>query len=772
MKSIIVSEKPSVAADLAKALKVSTKNCGGYFENDNYIITWALGHLLGLGYPQHQNPAWEGYSMEHLPMFPNFRDLPLDATKKQLNVICDLVKRTDVKEIINAGDAGIEGEGIQWEIYNYAFMKAKKRLPVKRLWLNSFTEKAILKGMDNLEPDGSRKTLFQAFLARRNSDWLYGMNLSRFFGMTYNVKGLAVGRVMTAVIGMVVEREREIANFKSEPYYQIAAEIDSSFKAMWFDKEENKAVAERNKETATNVYNSILGKSGTVTVYKTEEKKTNPSPLLNLAEIQKQAIKLYGITSDETLAILQVLYSDKKITTYPRTDSHYLTSDDAADVPGLIQAIANSPLTIKINPALSQAASSLLENGLNVKNIVNDSKVNDHTGLAITENFETYNEDLSKKEIQILNLILSRLVVSLSDTYIYNKTTIELNIENQTFATSGNTPISMGWKDVQKLLLGEVDEEKEDVATLPILSEGSSVTVTNAELLNKKTTPPAHFNESSLLDAMEKVGKYIEDPELKKVIKESDGIGTPATRAEIISKLLKKEYLTKDTSKSKKNPNIIPSQTGYDIYDILPRDMTSPTKSAVWQQQLNAIEDGTITYETYIKGIQSYICGVINNYEHQETNLEKVDNTPSEKQLNFAKNIALTLNIELPAEITKASIKEFIDANMESFNNAGEKKYAQQADFILGKCPLCDGNIYQAKSGNNYYCSNYKSGCKFNVMKSDYGFKNITGKEITKIAIKNLLEKGSTKAGGKTITVTWNTSTSPKGFMVHTFKEK
>lgn len=338
-KSLIVTEKPSVAKEIANVLQINTENKGGYFEDNQYVISWAAGHLLTLGYPGDQNPEWEEYSMNTLPMFTELKAFPISGTIKQLNVLVQLIGRTDVDEIINAGDAGIEGEGIQWEIYNYAFAKTGKRKKVRRLWISSVSRKAIQEGFQNLEPEGSRSNLFYAFLARRNGDWLYGMNTSRFFGMTYNVTGLSSGSVKNQILGMVVKRCEDIQNFKQEPFYQVVVKINDIFEAGWSGEEGSRF---DRRADAEEIVRKVSGQMGRVTFYETKEKSQKPPVLYNLAKIQSNAVKQYGITSDRTLEILQALYLEHKITTYPRTDSEYITSSDIQDIKPLIESIANS----------------------------------------------------------------------------------------------------------------------------------------------------------------------------------------------------------------------------------------------------------------------------------------------------------------------------------------------------------------------------------------------------------------------------------------------
>lgn len=768
-KSLIVAEKPSVAKEIADTLQVSTENKGGYFENDQYVISWAAGHLFSLGYPGDQNPEWEKYSISTLPMFAELKEFPISNTINQLNTLVQLIGRMDVEEIINAGDAGIEGEGIQWEIYNYAFAKNRRRKKVRRLWISSVSRKAILEGFQNLEPEGSRESLYNAFLARRNGDWFYGMNTSRFFGLTYNIKGLSSGSVKNQILGMVVKRCRDIENFKSEPFYQVTVKVNNSFDAGWNGEDGNRF---EQRIDAEELVKKVSGQKGIITLYETKEKSQKPPVLYNLAKIQSDAVKQYGITSDRTLEILQALYLDYKITTYPRTDSEYITSSDIQNIKPLIESIADSVFVKELDLSISQMASQVLADGLLIDQIVNDKKVNDHPGLLINENFAGFNRELKSDEKAILGMVLKRMIISLSKPYIYSETVIQLECNGEMFGCSGKTPIYQGYKGIMSQLNHQKTEEKNE-CTLPVLAQGDEVTITSAEVLDKMTRPPQFFNESTLFSTMENISNLVEDKKYKKILKDKRGIGTSATRAAIFKELLDKRYLYKDTSKSKKLPNILPTDLGEKIYDILPSDMTTPELAAKWQEMLNQIEAGKITYEHYINEMQQYIADKIKNYKKIEgIGLEEVAVKPSEKQIKLAQSISLTLGIPLPTEQTINGLSDYITDNMQAYIAVPEKKYAEQTSYVLGTCPLCGGNIYTAKSGLKYYCANYKQGCKFSVMKSDYAFKRITGKEITKAVIKNFLEKGISKCGGKTVAVKWNTGTSPKGFMIHTFSER
>lgn len=758
-KSLIITEKSSVAKEIASVLQINVNNKGGYFEDGQYIISWAAGHLLTLGYPGDQNPDWEEYSVDTLPIFTELKEFPISSTSSQLNVLVKLIDRPDVDEIINAGDAGIEGEGIQWEIYNYAFAKTGKRKKVRRLWISSISRQAIMEGFENLEPEDSRRSLYNAFLARRNGDWFYGMNMSRFFGLTYNARGLSIGSVKNQILGMVVRRCQEIRSFVPEPFYQVAVRVNDSFDVGWIGTDGSRL---EKRTEAEEIGKKVSGQKGTVTFYETKKKQQEPPVLYNLTKLQSDAVKQYGITSDQTLEILQSLYLDYKIITYPRTDSEFITLDDVQNIKPLIESIADSAFVKELDFSISQMASRLLENGLMIDQIVNDEKVNDHPGLLINENFADFNGDLKRNEKAVLGMILKRMLVSLSEPYIYSETTIQLECNGEEFGCSRRTPVHMGYKVIASRLAHQKPNGKENAegeCPLPALEEGDEVTITAVEILDKMTRAPQHFNESTLFSAMEK--------------KDKCGIGTSATRAAIFKELLDKKYLYKDKSISRKLPYILPTDLGEKIYTILPPDMTTPELAARWQHMLNQIEEGKMTYEYYMNEMQDFITDKIKNYEKIEgVGLETEAAKASTKQMKLAKSISLTLGIPLPADQTIHALSAYINANMPEYLSASTKKYEEQDSYILGKCPLCGGNVNVAKSGTSYYCANYKKGCKFSVMKNDYTFKRITGKEMTKAVIKNLLEKGSARCNGKTITVKWNTGTSPKGFMMHTFSGK
>lgn len=775
---LIITEKQTVADEISKVLNIPIENKGGYYESNQYLISWAAGHLFTLGYPENQNENWKGYGLEGLPMFAKLKIFPIAATKQQLNVLVSLIGRQDVTEIINAGDAGIEGEGIQWEIYDYAFKKNKRSIPVHRLWISSISMQAIQNGFNHLEPEGSRKLLYQAFLARRNGDWFYGMNTSRFFGTLYNVRGLSSGSVKNQILGMVVKRCQEIKNFKPEPYYQIEAtfEYDQGenvkvyFDGIWNGEDGNKI---ENQIEAEDIASNIKNKNAFVNKYEDTEKNQKPPALYNLTKLQSDAIKKFGISSDRTLEILQSLYINYKIATYPRTDSEYITSDTVFLVPDLINVIAQSESVKRRDINISNMAAQIIKDGLQLEQIVNDKKVSDHPGIMINDNFKNFDVNkLGFEEWNILSLILKRMIIALAKKYSYRETVIQVVVENQKFKVSGRIPVDYGYIEIQRKLFGYTGLPEDEIK-LPEVEVGQSLNVEKAVVKSKVTTPPAYYNESSLFLAMENIGSSIEDESLRNALKEKKGIGTSATRAEIFKELLDKGYLYKDDSKSKKTPLIKPTELGEKIYMILPKEMTSPELAAKWQVLINKIQNGEITYDYYILELESYLRKIMADYKKIDgIDIETALDKPTPKQINMMKNISATLNIPLPEQMTITTVSQYIKDNMDRYIACPNKKYGSMDDNKVGKCPLCGGVVYVSRDASRYYCSQYKAGCKFNVMKEDYSFKNLTGKNISKGVIKSLLEKNQVKVLGKTISVDWNTGVTKKGYITHTYTIK
>lgn len=682
-KQLIITEKPSVGKAIAEVLGVTT-NKGGYIENDKYIISWAFGHLISLGMPHVQNPKWEKWSLDLLPMFPDEYIYEInDDRREQFELLKALIHRQDVSEIINAGDDGREGEYIQRLIY----WKAGNTKPMKRLLIDSVSEKTIKNGMANLQDGNIYDGKFEAGKGRDRADYLIGMNLSRLLSCTYNAKGLVIGRVKTPTTAMVVHRDNEIKQFVPKPYWVFQASFVTDtgipYVGTWFSKEEQNEEQQKGnsrifqKETAEMLQKKTEGKIGTVLSVKKEKRKTAPPKLYSLSDLQVDCINSFGYTSGQVLSIAQSLYEVHKITTYPRTDSNYITNDLGNEFTELIQDIGNKDSTY------GAVVASLLEEGLVVgKNIINNSKVTDHHAIIINENYSSYElSKLDEEEQKVLHMIISRMLLSVSQPYEYYETTVVSSVEDEYFKSSGKTVINKGFVLYQEFLLGK--RKKEAAMELNGISEDIFVEVQSTDIQEKSTTPPKPYTEATLLQAMKNVSRVIEDKHLKEMIKDK-GIGTEATRASILAELFNKKYLERGKGKL---PPIHATQKGQDIIKIAPQELTSPVLSAKWEDQLSQIEAGQCTLQDFMKGIEEYITEVIRTY-------------PKNKEVHFEKN----------------------------------------SNKVLGKCPRCGADYIIGKFGA--YCSKkcgFSCSMVFGKKLAEHQIKSLLAGE--KILVKNLPKK-------------------------------
>lgn len=705
-KKLIIAEKPSVGKAIAEVLGV-TENKSGYMENDRYIVSWAFGHLISLGMPHEQNPAWKEWSLSLLPMFPDeYIYLINKDSKEQFELLKELIHRPDVSEIVNAGDDGREGEYIQRLIY----WKAGNTKPMKRLLIDSVSEKTILKGMNNLEDGHIYDGKFEAGKGRDRADWLIGMNLSRFLSCTYSTKGLVIGRVKTPTTAMVVHRDMEIKNFVPVPYWVLQASFSSqegvTYTGQWFSNAGDDEASEENnesssrlskKELAEEIKNKIENKSGSIISIKKKKKTTNRPKLYSLSDLQIDSINAFGYTSDQVLEIAQALYEKHKITTYPRTDSNYITEDLGNEFTMLIHNIKEK------SSVYAEIAEDLLNTGLNLdKNVINDAKVTDHHAIIINENYLAY--DLSKltpEEQNVLHLIISRMLLAVGQPYEYYETTVITCVEGEQFKSSGKTVIDKGFVRYQEKLF--TTRKKEAVTELTGLQENQSVQTDEVSLKEKKTTPPKPYTEATLLQAMKNVSRVIEDQHLKDMIKDK-GIGTEATRSGILAELFNKRYLERGKGKL---PPIHATKKGHDLIAIAPPELTSPILSAEWEDKLYQVEIGQYNLQSFIEEIENYIRTVISTYQKNN------------------------------------------DIQFEQSGDGNGKK-------VLGKCPHCGADYISGKFGA--FCSK----------KCGFSCSMAFGKKLSEQQVKSLLEGKKTLVKGlskKSGTGTYDAYLCPKGIL-------
>lgn len=569
-KSLVIAEKPSVARDIARVLKC-TKKGNGSLEGDKYIVTWALGHLVTHADPEQYDVKYKEWKMEDLPIIPEpFKLVPIRQTTKQFNAVKTLLNRQDVNEVIIATDAGREGELVA----RWILAKAKSRKPIKRLWISSVTDQAIREGFNNLKDGRKYDHLYEAAVARAEADWVVGINATRALTVKYNAQ-LSTGRVQTPTLAMIANREQQIKNFKPKTYYGLQA-LTNTVTFTWHEKGTNQTQSFQ-KEKMEQLLKSLDSvKTGEVIDVKTTPKRTPAPHLFDLTELQKEAHKRYGWSAKETLSTLQNLYERHKIVTYPRTDSKHLTSDMKSTFTDRIKASAVGDYRAAANKILSKGTPQAQ------KGVVNDALVSDHHAIIPTE--EVVNlRALSDKEYKLYDLIVKRFLAVFYGAYEYDQTVVTLKVGNETFTAKGNTVRDEGWKAVYLQ-----EDEQSNERTLPVFKKGEQVSLRGIALTEGQTKPPARFNEGTLLAAMENPSQFMgdESKELVKTLKETGGIGTVATRADIIEKLFKSFVI------EKKGNDLYTTSKGRQLLDLAPADLKSPALTAEWETQLTKIAKG------------------------------------------------------------------------------------------------------------------------------------------------------------------------------------
>lgn len=630
---LIIAEKENVGKKIAEVLGAKNKH-NGYIEGDGYIISWCKGHLVGLSLPNRYGEQYENYwTFDNLPIIPQEWKFEADGSKvKQLKILKDLMYNSSVDEIICATDAGREGECIFRYVYNYLGC----RKPVKRLWISSMEDTAIREGMQNLQFSSNYDNLFAAGLCRAKADWLIGMNGSRLFSNRYSA-ALNVGRVQTPVLAMVVKRDYDIAHFIKQKFYNVTLNCgDFDVTSERFEDESN----------ALEIAQKCGGKTAEVTDVEKEVKTENPPKLYDLTTLQREANRQYGYTAKQTLEYLQSLY-EAELATYPRTDSEYLTEDMEQTAIDIIQTIQ------KVIPEFNFG----IENP-NVKRCLNNKKVSDHTAVIPTAEIANADiEGLPTGEKNILFLIAAKLLTATAEPHKYETVKVTVNSEGYDFFAKGKTVISSGFKDIESRVKSQLKGENEfpeKTTALPELFEGQKFEHASSTVTSGYTSPPKTYTEDTLLKAMATAGNtdYDENSDVEK-----KGLGTPATRADIIENLVKRGYIERDKKK------VTASEKGVHLIEVVPEEVKSAKLTADWETTLQHIEKGQASPDSFMSEIEDFTKELVKKYA------EKADGH------SFAK----------------------------------EKE-------ILGKCPLCGKNIYEGKQ--NYYCESGKDGCGFTVWKN------------------------------------------------------
>lgn len=704
---LCTAEKPSVAGDIARVVGASERK-NGYYIGNGYIVTWAVGHLVGLAEPEEygyvskddmwdrEQPQFKEKAYSELPLLPStFKTIVLEPTKDQFAIMKELMHRDDVDYIIDCGDMGAEGHILQWLIRD----KAGCKKPVKRFCATSMTDEAIKESMANLRDASEFKNVILGEFCKKRADWIMGMSMSRCASIKYSAR-VDVGRVQSPTLYFIVKRFVEVNNFKPTDYYQLEAAFAEGFRTFWLkdtdnrflpsDKDNenrlmNKAIAEKTAQTIK------AYRTGVVSALELNKKATDRPQLYDITELQRDGNRLYGYTASEVLETAQALYETHKVLSYPRTDSRFITTDLQPYMAVRVQEIASIG-------QYSDVANRILSSGLNIdKKIVDDSKVTDHHALVVTEKIQGFDMNkLKDREKNILHLVITRMLVSFSPKYTYDETVVNVTFGNgMIFAASGKKPVNMGWKGVHKLLMGKTvaeDEEKEGEGEqlFPNIQKGQTVTIKDVAVLSKRTTPPKLHTEATLLTAMENAGSTIEGGAILK----GKGIGTQATRAAIIKSLFDKNYVA--NKQIGKTNYLVPTKQGINTIKVIPADLYSPKITADWEEKIAKIVSGKLTEADFMNDFVTFI---------------------------------------------RDKVSEVKGSTVQGVDFAFERE-------VFGKCPWCKSAVYEgqlpSKTGgkkvDSYYCA---SKCGFSIQKDNVIFVSRTKRNMTTAQVKKLLESGS-----------------------------
>lgn len=591
-KTLVLTEKPSVAKDIARVLGCK-RSGNGCIVGDKYIVTWALGHLVTLADPEAYDDKYKSWRMEDLPMLPGRMKLVvIGQTSKQFKAVSSLLSSAEVSDIVIATDAGREGELVaRWII-----QKANCRKPMRRLWISSQTDKAIKEGFASLKPSSQYDNLYRSAQCRAEADWLVGLNVTRALTCKHNAQ-LSAGRVQTPTLAMIVRREEDILRFRPKDYFTVKANF-GEYTALYKDGKGQARFADA--AAAKEVADSVRGKRGVLSEVKKVYRFKAPPAAYDLTELQRDANKKYGYSAKQTLSLMQNLYETHKLLTYPRTDSRYITKDVAATLPERLRAIA-------IGPYKDAASAVLHSKPLQTKYIVNDAKVTDHHAIIPTEQYVDLNK-LSREERHIYDLVVRRFIAVLSAPFEYDEVQVKITVGKYNFYTKGQSVKSAGWKALYDSSLGDDDDDSEpDLAAqrLPALSQGAAAAVKEVRVCAGKTSPPARYTEATLLTAMENPASQVEDGRLRDALKTAGGLGTPATRADIIEKLFNSFYI------ERRGREIFPTSKGRQLIGIVPPDLKSAELTAKWEQQLSLIAEGKANDRKFIEEMRGYASSLV-----------------------------------------------------------------------------------------------------------------------------------------------------------------
>jgi len=592
MKNLVLAEKPSVGKELARVLGCTNK--GKYLENDDYVVTWALGHLVTLCPPDYYGAEYRRWQLKDLPILPKkLETMVIDKTKEQFETVKALLDREDVEGVIIATDAGREGELVaRWILKQAGCTK-----PAKRLWISSQTDLAIKQGFANLKSASDYDNLYAAAESRSYADWYVGYNVSRAMSCHFDTR-LSAGRVQTPTLALITKREDEIEDFAGRFYWTIKANF-GSFKASWYSQDNTIRIPEEEKANA--LVEKLKGAKGVVSSLKEVPKSEKPPLAYDLTELQRDANNILGFSAKETLDTLQRLYEVHKIVTYPRTDSRYITADIVPTIPDRLMALSATGFWMR--------ASNYVKNGIrtDLSRLVNDEMVSDHHALLPTEQKVDLTK-LSVAEKSLWELIVTRFLETLSSDYEYKTTTLNATVEDERFMARLTVPVSQGWRDVArdigKRSAAPVEDDDDGESGLASLSEGSELEVKDVVLKRNSTLPPDRYTEADLLYAMEHAGRLVDDAELRKRLE--NGLGTPATRADIIEKLIQNNCI------ERRDKELVPTAKGRELVRLVPSQLKSAELTGKWEQRLFAISNGEEKESQFVEDIKKNATDLVN----------------------------------------------------------------------------------------------------------------------------------------------------------------
>ena len=677
MKTLIIAEKPSVARDIVVALPGSFDEHKNFYESDDYVVTFAVGHLLELSDPEDYDPAWKSWKLDNLPIIPDeFKVRPRDKkSATQLNLIHKLLKRKDVDRVVNACDAGREGELIFTHIYE----TSETGKPVDRLWINSMTKAAIRDGFEKLRPADQLEPLRDAARSRSEADWLVGMNATRAATTRrgWGAGVVSLGRVQTPTLAMMVKREREIQAFTPEPYWLVHATFDPRYNGLWFEGDETRL---KEGKRADEIVEKVTGKTGRVESVERKEQSERAPLLYDLTALQRDANRRFGFSARRTLSAAQSLYEGKKAITYPRTNSRWLSGD-------LVPQLKPTAETLVPIPDYERGARFVLGlDQLPLARVVNDAKVDDHHAIIPTDIAHDVSA-FTPDERRIFDLVARRFLAVFHPPARYARTTVVTEVEGERFRTRGKVTLEAGWRGVYGVEVADPakqDEDAEGEGELPELKQGQEVRCAQAEAEAKETKPPPRYTEATLLSSMETAGKLVDDEELREAMKER-GLGTPATRAEIIETLIRREYI------ERAGKDLQPTPKGMSVVTMLEEHpITSAELTGDWEKQLSDIEHGNGDRSAFMHGIAGFA----------KTTVEQIASLPDDK-----------IKVER---------------------------------VELGLCPKCGAETGEILKENSraYGCTSWKSreepGCGFVI------WKRVAGRTLTPEIARQLLADGRT----------------------------